>query len=141
MPSMSRRQMLRTGAVSATVVATSTAVPSLATAATAAAVPNASSGKTARSPLTRSRFTSQLGSTFSLKSPVATWSVRLERIGDLFPVLRADDEDRFSLIFSSTEPGPPQGTFTFVRAGFEPTQLFVIPDADRRQYLAIVNRL
>lgn len=138
MPSTSRRQVLHGTAlgVAAAAVSASTASASPVTQTTAA-----SAAKTARSPLSRSRFASQLGATFSMKSPVATWTVQLDYVGDLAPALRAADEDRFRLRFTAREPGPPQGVFTFVRAGFEPTQLFVVPDGDRRSYVAIVNRL
>jgi hypothetical protein len=91
--------------------------------------------------LSRSRFAKELGSTFTMKSPVASWRARLEEVGDLLPTQGVAEESRFSLTFSSAEPGPPQGAFVFSRPGFEATTLFVIPDGGRQRYVAIVNRL
>ncbi|ADU48600.1 DUF6916 family protein [Intrasporangium calvum] len=138
MLSLSRRQILRSGAVGAVSLAVlAEAAP--ASAAPAASAPGAAKG--GKSLLTRSRFAKELGATFTMRSPVSTWKARLEEVGDLVPLLRVGDESRFSLTFSTTEPGPPQGAFDFSRPGFEATSLFVIADRDRRRYVAIVNRL
>lgn len=134
--SSSRRQFLRTGALGAVSLAV---LAETAPASALAQAPGAAKG--AKSLLTRSRFTKELGATFTMKSPVATWRTRLEAVGDLVPVLGTAEESRFSLTFSSAEPGPPQGAFVFSRPGFEATSLFVIPDGDRQRYIAIVNRI
>lgn len=136
MATINRRKVLYTGATGAAAAT----VTSLFGLPTAMAAP-ASGSKATTTLMARSRWAGLVGSTFSMRSPVATWQVRLEEIGDLFPVLEPADEERFSLSFSSAQAGPPQGIFTFARPGFEPTRLFVIPDGERRRYLAIVSRL
>lgn len=138
MLSLSRRQVLRSGALGA-VSLTVLGEVAPASAATVASAPGAAKGS--KSLLTRSRFAKELGATFTMKSPVAAWKSRLEEVGDLVPLLTAGDQSRFSLTFSTAEPGPPQGSFEFSRPGFEATSLFVIPGQDRRRYVAIVNRL
>lgn len=136
MATINRRTVLATGATGA--VAASISALAGASAATAAAAPAA---KISKSLLARSRWAAQLGGGFAMTSPVSSWQVRLEAVDDLFPVLEVADEDRFSLTFSCTQAGPPQGTFRVSRPGFEVTPLFLIPDGDRRRFLAIVNRI
>lgn len=135
MAAINRRTVLATSAASAVAASISALVG--APAATAA-FPAA---KTTKSLLARSRWAAQLGAGFTMTSPVSSWQVRLEAIDDLLPVLEVADPDRFSLTFSSTQPGPPQGTFRISRPGFEVTPLFLIPDGERRGYVAIVNRI
>lgn len=134
MATINRRTVLATGATGAVAASISALVgASAATAAPAARV--------TKSLLARSRWAAQLGAGFTMTSPVSSWQVRLEAIDDLFPVLEVADQDRFSLTFSCTQAGPPQGTFHVSRPGFEVTPLFLIPDGDRRRFLAIVNRI
>ena len=134
MATINRRTLLATSATGAVAASLTALGASPATAAVPAA-------KVTKSLLARSRWAAQLGAGFNLTSPVSSWQVRLEAIDDLFPVLEVADQDRFSLTFSCTQAGPPQGTFQVSRPGFEVTPLFLIPDGDRRRYLAIVNRI
>ncbi len=89
----------------------------------------------------RSRFRRQRGKRFRVVGGLGRpWSPRLTSVERL-PGARRRDEGCFVLIFTSGRSGPPQGTYRFRRRGFTATELFVVPsDADRRTYVAIVNR-
>ena len=43
------------------------------------------------------------------------------------------------LTFARAKAGPGQGTFLMSWRRFTPTSLFLVPDADRRTYTAVVN--
>lgn len=85
---MSRRMFLRSSAALAAVAATPQAV-----------VRGMHSLAPAR--LVRSRFVPALGTTFRVSGGSVDLRLVLTEINDLSPVLRADDEDRFSLIFEA----------------------------------------
>ena len=87
----------------------------------------------------RKRFKPLLGRRSRLTGPATRTPVRLIRIDNLSSAARGD-EHRFALVFRATKAGPPQGTYTLRRRGFAPTQLFLVPDASRRTYVAVVNR-
>ena len=93
----------------------------------------------ARNLYTRGRFAPLRRRRFHLTGPGLRRPVRLVEIGNLSSRNRGD-EHRFALTFRATKPGPPQGTYTLRRRGFAATQLFLVPDASRRTYVAVVNR-
>jgi hypothetical protein len=124
---ISRRSLIQAGVFSAAAVML---VPESASAATAA-----------KNLLSRSRFQQYLNSGFTFASGTAKWSATLLQIGDLLPVVVANDDNRFSLTFRTDKVGPPQGTYTFSRPGFTATGLFVIPDPTNRYYQAVINRI
>ncbi|HEY6787404.1 MAG TPA: hypothetical protein VI365_08835 [Trebonia sp.] len=99
----------------------------------------------AGSPWARSRFTPFLGSTFRMTGAGDDADVVLTEISDLRPAARANDNQRFALLFTAAHGhGPADGTRTFTRAGFGAIDLFVSPvgaGAEARHYEAIINRL
>jgi hypothetical protein len=94
---------------------------------------------------TRSRFTPWIGSTFRMAGAGDDVAVVLAEIGDLDPVARAQDEARFSLLFTAPAGHTPTGGIrTFSRDGFGAIDMFVTPvgpDSGDRPYEAIINRL
>ena len=124
MTTTSRRSLLRAGTLGAILA---TLVP----ARYAAATTNLYS---------RSRFRKLKGTTFTLRSTTASWSVTLAGVSDL-PGAPSGADNAFGLTFRSARGGPPQGTYTLVRSGFTATTLFVVPsDAARLTLQAVVNR-
>jgi hypothetical protein len=95
--------------------------------------------KHARSLYSRKRFAALRGRKFRLVGPAGSTPVRLVRIADLVATPHGDDH-RFALHFGASKGGPEQGTYTLRRRGFAPTTLFVVPDAHRRTYEAVVFR-
>jgi hypothetical protein len=99
----------------------------------------------AGSPWARSRFTPFLGSTFRMTGAGDDADVVLTEISDLRPAPRANDSQRFALLFTAAHGhGPADGTRTFTRAGFGAIDLFVSPvgaGTGTRHYEAIINRL
>jgi hypothetical protein len=94
-------------------------------------------------PLTRSRFMPALGTTFTVTDGAGAIEVVLAGIDDLFPVLRAKDEDRFALMFEAPRAQPlPEGIRTFRHPDLGDVDLFVSPvDRSRaRRLQAVVNR-
>lgn len=100
---------------------------------------NAAARHGSRSLYLRGRFKRLRAKRFHLTGPTTRTPVRLARIDNLSST-RAGDEHRFSLTFRATKAGPPQGTYVLRRRGFKATELFVVPDAGRRTYVAVVNR-
>lgn len=96
-------------------------------------------------PWARSRFTPWVGSTFRMTGAGDDVDVVLTEIGDLRPVARAQDEARFSLLFTAPAGHvPTDGIRTFSRAGFGAIDMFVTPvgpDSGDRPYEAVINRL
>jgi hypothetical protein len=128
MTKISRRAILRTGAVG---IALAPFFSARAAFAALAPVKNL---------YIRSRFTPLRNATFLMASGTRTWSGTLTQISDLPPAAHGDI-DRFGLTFHTSAAGPPQGTYSFRRFGFTATTLFVVPsDASRRTYQAIINR-
>lgn len=100
----------------------------------------------ASSPWARSRFTPFLGSTFRMTGAGDDTDVVLTEVSDLRPAPRANDSQRFALLFTAAHGHGPaaDGTRTFTRAGFGAIDLFVSPvgaGTGARHYEAIINRL
>lgn len=125
MTELSRRALLRAGAVA--VILAPVASARTAVAAT-----------TARRLYTRSRFRKLRKARFRFVGPEGSWPVTLTRVGNLTGAARGDQR-RFTLTFSSRFPGPPQGPYVLKRRRFAATTLFVVPDANHRTYQAVVN--
>jgi hypothetical protein len=87
----------------------------------------------------RKRFKRMLNKKFRLGSGPGSARVRLVRVSNL-PSSPRGDTRQFALTFKAKTAGPPQGTYTLRRKGFASTSLFVVPDARRRTYHAVVNR-
>lgn len=90
--------------------------------------------------MSRSRFSGLVGSTFTLSGDGTSWPCKLTDVADLLGA-PAGADGRFRLTFTTTGAGPGQGVRAFSRPGFTSTELFVVPDDARRQYVAIVNRI
>ena len=103
------------------------------------ATSNAVARHRSRNLYTRGRFKPLRAKRFHLTGPTTRTPVRLVRISDLKSTAHGD-EHRFALTLRATKQGPPQGTYTLRRRGFAPTTLFVVPDARRRSYEAVINR-
>lgn len=88
----------------------------------------------------RSRFSPLLNHPFDVSDDVHAASMTLTRISDLLGGVPGDD-DAFALTFSASAAGPPQGTYSLDRRGFDTTHMFLVPDdASRLTYQAIINR-
>jgi hypothetical protein len=129
---LSRRSLLRNGAV----IALLSAVPvSLAQKATAAP----------RADLTRSTFTPLLGRTLLMVGGGTAVKVVLSEINDLVPVNRAGDEDRFSLVFAAPKgEARSQGIKEFRHPDIGKMSIFVAPTDRGTQavrFEAVINRL
>lgn len=117
-----------------TVIAGAAAAVATATTTTA----TASSAYAAKAPadlLRRSRFTPQVGSTFTMTSSAGSWSVVLKSVDDLRPGGASGAEKQFAAAFSGAGPG--DGVYSFARKGFTTTALFVV--AGTNSQLATVN--
>lgn len=90
--------------------------------------------------LSRSRFESRVGQSFTLTAGGIRWSVTLARVGDLLGAPPGDDR-RFALTFTSATAGPSSGTWTVSRPGFTATVLFGVAGPERRSFTAVVNRI
>jgi hypothetical protein len=90
--------------------------------------------------MSRARFAGLVGSSFTLSADGKSVACKLTAVADLLGA-PAGADGRFRLTFTTTGAGPGQGVRTFSRPGFTSTDLFVIPDDARRQYVAIVNRI
>ncbi len=86
----------------------------------------------------RSRFAALRGKGFAMAAGGTKIRVRLTEIADL-PDEAAGSETSFRLTFTSRSAGPEQGTYTLRRDGFAKTSMFLVPDADRRTYTAVVH--
>ncbi|MEO5609316.1 MAG: hypothetical protein ABIQ61_12620 [Ornithinibacter sp.] len=86
----------------------------------------------------RSRFTPQVGSTFTMSSDAGRRSVTLTSVDDLGPGSRAGAEGQFAAAFSGA--GLSDGMYSFSRKGFVATTLFVVADPSGRGSVATVNR-
>lgn len=97
----------------------------------------------------RSVFAGSVGEVFTATASGASFPVTLAAIHDLSPMLVDDDEDRFNLIFESTDPAFEPGIYRLTRAGVPLTELFVSPinfspdsaNGGPRTLQALVNRL
>ncbi len=126
MTGVSRRSMMRVGALGAL------AAPFASARAALAAPPT--------NLYSRTRFGRRLNQRFTLVDGRSRWGMVLTRVSDL-PRAARGDARQFTLTFRSRTAGPPQGSYTFRRPGFAPTTLFVVPsDASRRTYQAVINR-
>jgi hypothetical protein len=137
MSEISRRSLLGAGAF-ALVLGPLTA-PAEASAGTATTGAAAVTRRRARNLYTRARFAAVRKQRFHLTGPGLRRAVRLTGIDNLSSRNRGD-EHRFALTFRATKAGPPQGTYTLRRRGFAATPLFLVPDAARRTYVAVVNQ-
>jgi hypothetical protein len=106
----------------------------------AAALPTgtAAAAKAPADPLSRSRWGSLVGSSFTAKSATSTWSTRLAAIDDL-PGSPGSDR-RYAMRFTSTSK-PPEGTYSLSRPGFAATALHLVPGSTGTTWTAVVNRL
>lgn len=126
MKDISRRTLVRAGALGVVLIPITTGRSAL-----AAAVTNLYG---------RTRFTPLVGKTFTLSGADTSTTATLAQVSDLAGAAR-NDNDRYCLTFRTATAGPPQGSYTLRRAGFTATTLFVVPsDATSRTYQAIVNR-
>lgn len=104
---------------------------------TAAAGP-ASAAKATTDPLSRSRWSGLVGSTFTATSATGSWSGRLTAVDDL-PGSAGSDR-RYALRFTSTKPSS-ESTYGVSRPGFTATQLHLVPGSTGTSWTAVVNRL
>jgi hypothetical protein len=93
--------------------------------------------------LARSRFAPALGTMFTMTGGAGAVEVMLAEINDLSPLRRAEDEDRFALLFEAPDGQPcPDGIRTFHHRSVGDVTLFVSP-VDRGQALrlqAVIDR-
>ncbi|MFF1879445.1 DUF6916 family protein [Leifsonia sp. NPDC058230] len=91
----------------------------------------------------RSHFVPAIGETFDAVDGERSLKLTLTAVEDLAPVLKADDENRFNLIFSGSPADAHEGIFTLRRNGTPTTTLFLSPigtSAATQPLQAIVNR-
>ncbi len=135
---LSRRMFLGAGAALALLAA---APPAWARSAVAAARSAVAARPKA---LTRSRFMPVLGATLRMSGGGEDRDVVLAEITDLSPVLRADDEDRFSLLLHAHgSHKPSSGIRTLQHASIGRVALFVHPVGGAVKpvhYQAVINR-
>ncbi len=116
------------------------AVPAAAVGA-AVTVAGAGTAAAAKAPvdlLSRSRWTSLVGSSFSAKSTTTTWTGRLSAVNDL-PGSPGSDR-RYALHFTSTTSSR-EDTYGISRSGFTTTPLHLVPGPTGKTWTAVVNRL
>ena len=99
---------------------------------------SAQAAKAPTDPLSRSRWTPYVGSTFTAKSATGSWSARLAAIDDL-PGSPGSDL-RYALSFTSKTTGR-EDTVSLSRAGFAATPLHLVPGSKGTTWTAVVNRL
>lgn len=116
------------------------AVPAaaLGTAVTVAGAGTAAAAKAPVDLLSRSRWTSLVGSSFSATSTTSTWTGRLSAVDDL-PGSPGSDR-RYALHFTSTT-GSREDTYGVSRPGFTTTPLHLVPGPTGKTWTAVVNRL
>jgi hypothetical protein len=99
---------------------------------------------TTSAPLQRSLFTPLIGQTFTMSARRDAISVVLSEVADLKPATTANDEDRFTLVFTAPRrQARPQGTYQLQHPNLGSVALFVVPvdrGASARRYQAIINR-
>jgi hypothetical protein len=139
---VSRRKVLRDGAV----VAALSAVPlSIAQVAGATTRPSARHrGSLRHVPLTRSTFEPLVGRTFTTSGQGDTRHAVLAEVNDLVPAKTSGDEHRFALVFHAARGGKPEsGVKRFHHPELGSVSLFAGP-VDRgvkaARYEAIINR-
>ncbi|NYJ21190.1 DUF6916 family protein [Glaciibacter psychrotolerans] len=91
----------------------------------------------------RSIFLGSVGKIFTAASEADSFPVTLAAIEDLAPLVTPDDEDRFNLLFASTDARFQPGIYRISRAGVPTTELFVSPvgvESKTRTLQALVNR-
>lgn len=123
---VSRRTVLRSAALAAGATAVQPTVQAAAASIT--------------DPLSRARFTAQLGATFTLTKAGTSIKAVLMTVEDLTPTKVPGDDRNYRLTFSAKSAGPAQGTVSVSRPGFTTTPLFLVPDVARRSYGAVVAR-
>jgi hypothetical protein len=127
MTELSRRAVLRAGALSAA------ALPF-------ASVPLARATTSTGTLYRRARFKPLLNDTFTMADGTASWQAKLVSIEDVAGAPVGSDTC-FRLVFRTTAAGPTQRTITLRRALFTATPLFVVPaDTGMLTYGADVNR-
>lgn len=87
---------------------------------------------------TRSRWSNAVGRWFTASAGGGSLNLQLIGVGDVAGA-RAGAESAFTLTFARAKAGPAQGTFLMSWRRFTPTSLFLVPDAERRTYTAVVN--
>jgi hypothetical protein len=97
-----------------------------------------------RDPLTRSSFSPFVDSTFHVADGRRRVPVVLSRIDDISSTTPTTREERFSLIFRSTNgPSLPQKTRRLVHVGRPAVDLFIVPvgmSGTDQTYQAIIHR-
>ncbi len=123
---VSRRTVLRSAVIVAAAPAVQPAVQACAA--------------TVSDPLSRARFTAQIGATFTLTKAATSIKAVLTAVDDLAPTKVPGDDHNYRLTFSAKSAGPAQGTVSVSRPGFTTTSLFLVPDVARRSYGAVIAR-
>jgi hypothetical protein len=94
--------------------------------------------------LIRSTFSPLLGQTFRVAGEGHVAHVVLSEVNDLIPVLKANDENRFSLLFSGPAHGPHMDEIAEFHHGDIGTFSMFVTPVDRvvnsLHYEAVVNR-
>lgn len=136
MNDVSRRSMIGAGAAAIAAGALGVGVPLVGAPVTARA---ADPTYTLSSRLyARTRWARSTGRWFTASVGGRSVNLQLTGVGDAAGA-RARAEDAFTLTFTRAKAGPGQGTFHLSRRNFTPTSMFLVPDADRRTYTAVVN--
>ena len=116
------------------------ATTTLGTVAGVVTAPGANAAKATSSPLSRSRFSGLVGATFTLSAGSTSWTARLDAVKDLVGA-PAGSDSRFSLSFSASRAGGPDGTYSLSRPGFAATTIFLVGAPARTSWVATVNRV
>jgi hypothetical protein len=137
------RELIDVGSISRRTFLRSAAAMALLT-----AVPFASPGRAAarmRASLTRSTFSPLLGQSFMVTGGGYLAHVVLAEVNDLYPVVKANDEGRFSLIFTGSPEGPRLDEIAdFHHRDIGVLSMFVTPvggPAKSHRYEAVINRM
>jgi hypothetical protein len=95
----------------------------------------------------RSIFAGSVGRVFTAASTRGSFPVMLAAIADLAPIDVADDEDRFNLLFETSDPKFASGIYRISRTDVPMTELFVSPintvgasGTGAQTHQALVNR-
>ncbi|MBM0126528.1 DUF6916 family protein [Pimelobacter simplex] len=87
----------------------------------------------------RERFKKHRKARFIVTGPGVRLRMRLVDVSNI-PLVTKGSNRSFELTFTTTRPGPGQGTYTVRRRRFRATSLFLVPtDASHRRYRATIN--
>ena len=93
--------------------------------------------------LRRSRFAPLVGTQFTAEAGGGRFELTLAAVDDLAPMRVRADEDRFNLLFVTTEDEPPEGIYTLRHPDAEDVTLFISavgPEGASRRLQALVDR-